>query len=117
MTNLDDARLRADVEVVVTGLIRPGELGRWTVRWFAAGQAPDYEPDYSGGFTMRGGPDPDSSTFWVQVIADDELWWFGAWQPDMDWPEFLGLLADELSAWISETSFGWGELRIPTLPV
>ena len=52
------------------------------------------------------------------VARDDELTQREIWGPDWptDWEQALHDLATHLEDWVSETRFGWGQLRSASVP-
>ncbi len=104
---------RADVGFVIGSILRPQELAEWDVRWLRSDDHPSASYHQEGFL-----PEDGSEVLWVKLVAEDgEEWWYGNWHPRAeDWRAFLARFSDELSAWISESSFGWGEWRQGSLP-
>lgn len=107
---------RRQVRLVVGSVVYADELDECAVVWLAPNQEP------SADFHRENMPhiyatDEGPPNLWVQVVARDEEWWYGVWHSSgMQWRDFLAALADELESWVSETSFGWGQRRIASLP-
>lgn len=104
---------REDIGFVIASLTRPDELHEWDVRWLRSDDRPPAS-HHQEGFL----PEDGSEVLWIKLVASNgEEWWYGNWHPSTeDWRLFLARFSDELSAWISESSFGWGEWREGRLP-
>jgi hypothetical protein len=107
---------RQQVQSVVSSVVHADELDECAVVWLL----PEEQP--TADFLRQNSPDSDATrdgppNLWVRVSARREEWWYGAWHSaGMEWSAFLATFADELEGWVSETSFGWGQRRVASLP-
>jgi len=108
--------IRQEVKLVVASVVHPDELSACSVVWLALDQEPsaNFHRENFPHFEATGDGQPN---LWVRVVARNEEWWYGTWHASgMRWRDFLAAFADELESWVSETSFGWGQRRVATLP-
>ena len=101
------ARVERRVRGIVESLLRPDELEEIRLEWVTP-EAGTLRFSPRGWVVLR-----------LTVLAmNDEGGQWEIWGPE--WPQFwegtLLQLANDLEDWVCETSFGWGQERVATVP-
>lgn len=95
LDDLDDFRRRVLMPVALSLL----SVNEFEDAWVS------YEPDPFP---------PHEFAVWARILAVGEVWAHAVWIPGQEDDSYVGLarrISDSIQDWISESRFGWGQLR------